>query len=138
MPLTISRKPGETIRVSDSVVITVLECRRGRARLSIDAPDGFTIVRGELDSEPDDSDAGDSGAGHSSRGGLTPRDGRSTRRQRRGRPKPGRARMRSALAVMPTALPPLAERCDALARWVLRRRAARRGDDFGLSGALAA
>ena len=45
--LVLLRKDGQTIIVGD-VVIALNQARRGRAKISIDAPAGTPIVRGEL------------------------------------------------------------------------------------------
>ena len=49
--LVLRRKPGETIRIGDDIIITVTECERGSARIGIDAPKEIAIVRGELKTE---------------------------------------------------------------------------------------
>ena len=48
MPLQLSRKPKESIVIGDDVVVTALECRPGRVRLSIDAPRSVKVMRAEL------------------------------------------------------------------------------------------
>jgi carbon storage regulator len=46
--LVLSRKRGERIVLADSVVVTVLEVRRGAVRLGIEAPPRVRIVREEI------------------------------------------------------------------------------------------
>lgn len=46
--LVLSRGPGDTVHIGDSVVITVCEIAPGRIRLGIDAPKTVPIYRGEL------------------------------------------------------------------------------------------
>lgn len=46
--LVLSRRPGESIRIGDAVVVTVVETDGGRVRLAIDAPAGVAVVRTEL------------------------------------------------------------------------------------------
>lgn len=43
--LVLTRKVGETIRIGDDIVVTVLEMRRGQVRIGIDAPRQMRIVR---------------------------------------------------------------------------------------------
>lgn len=47
--LVLSRKEGETVRIGDSIVITVTEVRPQGCSLAINAPRSVRIVRGELD-----------------------------------------------------------------------------------------
>ena len=47
--LVLSRREGETIRIGDSIVITVTEVRSQGCTLAINAPRSVRIVRGELD-----------------------------------------------------------------------------------------
>ncbi|MCA9051224.1 MAG: carbon storage regulator [Planctomycetaceae bacterium] len=46
--LVLSRKPGESIQISDNICITVTEVRGGRVKLSFSAPSTVKIVRQEL------------------------------------------------------------------------------------------
>lgn len=46
--LVLSRKIGETIRVSDDIVITVTKIGPNSVRIGVAAPDATRIVRGEL------------------------------------------------------------------------------------------
>jgi carbon storage regulator len=46
--LVLSRKRGERIVLADSIVVTVLEVKRGTIRLGIEAPPHVPIVREEL------------------------------------------------------------------------------------------
>lgn len=49
--LVLTRKVGETIRIGDDIVVTVLEMRRGQVRIGIDAPRQMRIVRADARSE---------------------------------------------------------------------------------------
>jgi carbon storage regulator CsrA len=51
--LTLSRKPGETIRIGDDVLIVIRKATRGRVTIAVDAPQGTAIVRGELTADQD-------------------------------------------------------------------------------------
>lgn len=46
--LVLSRKTGERIVLADSIVVTVLETKRGTVRLGIAAPPDVRITRQEL------------------------------------------------------------------------------------------
>jgi carbon storage regulator CsrA len=46
--LVLSRRPDESIRISDSITVTVLGVVAGRVRLGIDAPRDVRILRAEL------------------------------------------------------------------------------------------
>lgn len=46
--LVLSRKPGEEIVIAGGIVLRVVEVRKGRVRLGIDAPRDVVIERGEL------------------------------------------------------------------------------------------
>jgi carbon storage regulator len=46
--LVLRRKPGESICIADSVVVTVLGVERGKVRLGIEAPTPIRILRREL------------------------------------------------------------------------------------------
>ena len=50
--LVLSRAPGQNVVLDDRIVVTVLVSRPGIVRLGIDAPDGVTVRRGELDPQP--------------------------------------------------------------------------------------
>jgi len=45
--LVLSRKPSETIVLSNGAVFKVLSIERGRVRIGVAAPDGVRIQRGE-------------------------------------------------------------------------------------------
>ncbi|TWT39634.1 carbon storage regulator [Blastopirellula retiformator] len=51
--LVLTRKPGETIRIGDDIVITISQLKGGRVRVGIDAPAEMGIRRGELDDHQD-------------------------------------------------------------------------------------
>lgn len=46
--LVLSRKPGESIRIGEDVIVTVSEIKGGRVRIGIEAPDSVRIRRDEL------------------------------------------------------------------------------------------
>jgi carbon storage regulator len=46
--LVLSRKLGESIVVADSIVVTVLEVKRGVVRLGVEAPRAVRVLRQEL------------------------------------------------------------------------------------------
>jgi carbon storage regulator len=46
--LVLSRKSGESIQIGENITLKVIECRRGRVRLGIEAPKDIDISRGEL------------------------------------------------------------------------------------------
>jgi carbon storage regulator len=50
--LVLTRKLGERIVIDDQIVITVVELRRGRVRLGIEAPAQVNVVRKELQGRP--------------------------------------------------------------------------------------
>ncbi|UUO07988.1 carbon storage regulator [Blastopirellula sp. J2-11] len=47
--LVLTRKPGETIRIGDDIVVTISQLKGGRVRIGIDAPPEMGIRRGELE-----------------------------------------------------------------------------------------
>ncbi len=46
--LVLSRRPGESIVISDKIVVTVLRLKGGGVQLGFDAPREVPILRGEL------------------------------------------------------------------------------------------
>ena len=46
--LVLSRKRQESIRISDDIVVTVLEIQRNKVRLGIEAPKEIPVLRTEL------------------------------------------------------------------------------------------
>jgi carbon storage regulator len=46
--LVLSRKKGESIVISDSIVVTVVDLRNGKVRLGIEAPKEVPVYRKEL------------------------------------------------------------------------------------------
>ena len=46
--LVLTRKPAETIRIGDDVVIKVIKTARGAVKIGIEAPDDVRVIRGEL------------------------------------------------------------------------------------------
>lgn len=49
--LVLTRKLGESIRIGDSVVITVLKIKGNAVRIGIDAPKYVTVIRSEVDNK---------------------------------------------------------------------------------------
>lgn len=46
--LALSRRPGETIRIGDDVVIKIVGIKGNQVRISIEAPPDVTILRSEV------------------------------------------------------------------------------------------
>lgn len=46
--LVLTRKPAETIRIGDDIVIKVIKTARGTVKIGIDAPAEVRVMRGEL------------------------------------------------------------------------------------------
>lgn len=46
--LVLTRKPAETIKIGDDVVIKVIKTGSGSVKIGIDAPDAVRVIRGEL------------------------------------------------------------------------------------------
>ena len=46
--LVLTRKPEETIKIAENIVIKVIKTAKGTVKLGIDAPADIRIVRGEL------------------------------------------------------------------------------------------
>lgn len=46
--LILTRKAGETIRIGDSITVTVVQLNDGQIKLGIDAPKSVTVHRGEV------------------------------------------------------------------------------------------
>jgi len=55
--LVLSRKPGETIQISDNIQIRILEVKGDTVRIGIEAPKSVDILRGELVQSVSDSNA---------------------------------------------------------------------------------
>jgi carbon storage regulator len=49
MPLVLSRRPGETIRIGEDIFVSVVEVQGKKVRISIVAPAEIEIVRCEID-----------------------------------------------------------------------------------------
>ena len=47
--LVIGRKVGQTIKIGEDIIITVLKCENGSVKIGIDAPKELTIIREELE-----------------------------------------------------------------------------------------
>jgi carbon storage regulator len=52
--LVLSRKSGERILIGDKISVTVVRIAPGVVRIGVDAPDGLTIIREELQGSPED------------------------------------------------------------------------------------
>jgi carbon storage regulator len=50
--LIISRRPGQRIRIADSIYVTVVKVDRGQVRLGIEAPPQVHVLRQELEPRP--------------------------------------------------------------------------------------
>lgn len=48
--LVLTRKPGQQVRIGDSLVVSVLECGRNRVSIGIDAPPHVRVMRSEAQS----------------------------------------------------------------------------------------
>ncbi|WP_437188217.1 carbon storage regulator [Planctomicrobium sp. SH668] len=46
--LVLTRKKDETIRIGDSIVIKVISCGHGKAKIGIEAPVTTRVLRGEI------------------------------------------------------------------------------------------
>jgi carbon storage regulator len=46
--LILTRKVGETVRIGDSITVTVVQMNDGQVKLGIDAPKAITVHRGEV------------------------------------------------------------------------------------------
>jgi len=46
--LILQRKPGESLRIGENIMVSVLGVENGRVRLAIDAPIDIPILRSEL------------------------------------------------------------------------------------------
>lgn len=60
--LVLTRKPQETIRIGENIVVTVLKTKGKTVRLGIEAPHDVAVLRGEIAFDGDESaaDASDS------------------------------------------------------------------------------
>ncbi len=52
--LVLSRKHGEKLKIGDDITVTVLEVKGNRAKIGIEAPNFYHVVRAELRSFDDD------------------------------------------------------------------------------------
>lgn len=46
--LVLTRKPGESIRIGDDIVVKIIEIGKNRIRIGIDAPPGVSVLRNEI------------------------------------------------------------------------------------------
>jgi len=46
--LVLSRKPGESIRVDENIIVTIVEIRGDKVRLGIEAPREISVHRSEV------------------------------------------------------------------------------------------
>lgn len=46
--LNLTRRIGETIRIGDSIAVTVLDVKGSQVRIGVDAPQEVKVLRGEL------------------------------------------------------------------------------------------
>lgn len=47
--LVLGRKPGQSIKVGNDVLVTITSCRGGLVRVAIEAPINVKVLRSELD-----------------------------------------------------------------------------------------
>lgn len=52
MPLTLTRRPGEQIKISDDIFVTLVSLKNGQAKIRIEAPESIKILRTELVTQP--------------------------------------------------------------------------------------
>ena len=55
--LILSRKPGQSLRIGDNIVVTVVSLREGQVRIGIEAPADTKILRSELGQREKSADA---------------------------------------------------------------------------------
>lgn len=53
MPLSLTRKEGEAIKIGNDILVTVGQLRRGRVRILIQAPPEVQILRAEIAEIPE-------------------------------------------------------------------------------------
>jgi carbon storage regulator len=46
--LILTRRTGESLRISDDIVVTIVETKGNQVRVGIEAPQDVTVVRAEL------------------------------------------------------------------------------------------
>lgn len=46
--LVLTRKPGESIRIGEEIIVTVVEVKGNQVQVGINAPKGVTVHRGEV------------------------------------------------------------------------------------------
>jgi len=46
--LVLTRKPGESIRIADDIVVKIIEIGKNRIRIGIDAPPDVSVLRNEV------------------------------------------------------------------------------------------
>ena len=49
MPLVLTRRLGESLKIGDNIKITIIKIDHSQAKLSIEAPREITVLRTELD-----------------------------------------------------------------------------------------
>jgi carbon storage regulator len=49
--LVLTRKAGETIRIGNDVLLTVVRIEGNRVRIAVEAPRSLTVLRGELSAD---------------------------------------------------------------------------------------
>jgi carbon storage regulator len=63
--LILTRRVGESLRISDDIVVTILEVNGGQVKIGTDAPRHVSVVREELfERKPGSSTAADSSVRH--------------------------------------------------------------------------
>ncbi|MBI9087707.1 MAG: carbon storage regulator CsrA [Desulfobacterium sp.] len=46
--LVLTRKPGESIRIADDIIVKIIEIGKNRIRVGIDAPPDVSVLRNEV------------------------------------------------------------------------------------------
>ena len=57
--LVLNRKLGESVQVGDGIVIRIVEVRRSRVRIGIEAPPSVRIQRQEIACQPGEGEIGE-------------------------------------------------------------------------------
>lgn len=52
--LVLSRQKNQSLKISDSITVKILQINGNRVSIGIEAPDDVRIVRGELKPKPDE------------------------------------------------------------------------------------
>ena len=55
--LILTRRAGESLRIADGIVVTIVETKGNQVRVGIEAPQDVTVLREELAERQEPSDA---------------------------------------------------------------------------------